>query len=157
MASPMPCLTKQALKMLRLPLVSIQAEASISVYKQTRQPQQWAMSDDMHVARLSFTFNGPVVPPAQSGTVTLTKGCTRPPMRTKEQKNAKPVEDVIEETAKKADPKAASTQKQQESAAANESSQKRSRSASAQPKTKKAKQPDQLDAGSVATRINVDK
>ena len=62
MASLLPILFQQADKMLRTPLVTIQIESSFSTFKQTRHAQQWSMADEVHVARISYSFNGVLAP-----------------------------------------------------------------------------------------------
>jgi len=97
MSSTLPCLSKQADRMLRLTLTTIQVEASFSTYKQTRTAQQWNMTDDTHITRMSYSFNG--VMPQQKGGQAPTEGARvreeRPPVRRKAQ-DVTEVEDTIE-------------------------------------------------------------
>ena len=87
MSSTLPCLPKQADRMLRLTLTAIQVESSFSTYTATCNAQQWSMNDDTHVTRMSCSFNG--VLPQQEGSQTSTEGelvrKQRPPVRRKSQ------------------------------------------------------------------------
>ena len=58
MSTILPTLSRQALRMLRLPLTTCSVESSFSVYKMTRDPQQDKMDESVHIARQSFVFNG---------------------------------------------------------------------------------------------------
>ena len=60
-SSVLPCLAKQADRMLRILLTTVHVESSFSTYKATRDEQQWSMDSDTHICKMSFAFNG-VVP-----------------------------------------------------------------------------------------------
>ena len=97
MSSIVPCLSRQAAKMLRVLLTTMQVEASFSTFKMTRDDQQWSMTDAVHLDRISFMFNGVLPPPVECiQAAPASSRCERPPARSKRQTETNINDDVVQ-------------------------------------------------------------
>ena len=134
-SSAMPHLAKQADRMLRILITTVQVEGSFSTYNSTRDERQWSMDSETHLCRISFSFNG-VVPPGKDVIAPMAHDCStrRPPLHIK---NAcfPLLDDVVEGAVSQPATKAAVSAQQSTSASA-EHLDKVSR------RTKKAKKQD---------------
>ena len=95
LASVLPCLAAQANTMLRILITTVEVEASFSVYKQTRDEQQWAMSPEVHNTRMSFAFNG-IMPKVYTRMVDDVNAMhiVKPPVH--KRSRSEPPDDVVE-------------------------------------------------------------
>ena len=157
MSSIMPCLSRQAGKMLRVLLTTMQVEASFSTFKMTRDDQQWSMTDVVHLDRISFMFNGVLPPPVECiQTPPGSPRCERPPVRSKRQNESDLNDDVVE--GHETDSLRAATSRVPESEATGTTTTSAAPSSQlAQPPKKKGKRsPNQPQTAETVTTINAD-